>query len=751
MTPIRPIHTDIVLIGGGHAHVEVIRQFGMRPVPGVRLNLISAPVDTPYSGMLPGHLSGHYDFDDYTIDLQQLCRFACMRLIVDRATGLDRETQQVWLQDRPPVAYDLLSIDIGSTPDTSDIDGVDHAIPIKPIPEFLEKWSEVEQQAVTRQGDIDVVVVGAGVGGVEATLSLHYRLRKRLQDQRVLKTAPRFTILSRSKQAMVGHAPGARKRLLNALRRKGIRLIEGEAAVRIRNGSVAGHSGSDYLADAIILATSGRAASWLAGTGLEADNRGSIKVGETLQSVTDPKIFAAGDCAALLPVPLPQAGVYAVRQGPVLSENLRLVATGEVPVPFKPQRNILALISLGEQRAVASKNLFSAEGEWIWRWKDRIDRRWMARYDDDLPNTPIMASSSDAQTDMRCGGCGAKVPQAVLRSVLERLKADPETSAVLELDMVDDATEIQAPRRLSLFQTVDQFRSFVDDPFLFGQIAANHCLGDIYAMGGRPLSALATITLPHAEPVIVRRDLEQLLRGILAALRKADAFLVGGHTAEGAELTVGLTVNGTVERASPWRKGGMTPGDRLILNKPLGTGVVMAAEMTRRAKGRDVRTALTQMAVSNAAAVDLLWDHGTTACTDVTGFGLGGHLLEMLEASNCRAVLDGDVLPILPGAAALLAQGVASTLHPANAASIAPLCDGEAPAILADPQTSGGLLASVPAAHAEACVTALRSAGYDQATVIGMVQSVEDAKDRVGFTVQNQIGQTSGCRRATRS
>ena len=193
-------------------------------------------------------------------------------------------------------------------------------------------------------------------------------------------------------------------------------------------------------------------------------------------------------------------------------------------------------------------------------------------------------------------------------------------------------------------------------------------MGDIHAMGGVPVSALVSVTLPFAAPGIVERDLEQLLRGVLQGLGEGGAVLIGGHTAEGAEMAVGLTINGTVGDGAPWRKGGARPGDRLILTKALGTGVLLAAEMARAARGRDVETALRGMVASNAAAVGILRKHRATACTDITGFGLGGHLLEMLQASGCGAVLDEAALPLLPGAADLLAAGHASTLHPANRA-----------------------------------------------------------------------------------
>ena len=723
MIPSSPVETDIVLVGGGHAHVEVVRRFGMKPEPGVRLTLVSTPVDTPYSGMLPGYLAGHYGFDDCMIDLRRLCRFAGARLIVDPATGIDRAARQVLLAGRPPLPYDLLSIDIGSVPETGGIAGSEHAIPLKPVPAFLKRWAGVEALADRQGGAVRIVVIGAGIGGVEATMALQNRINGRLnqfenKEKRGIQS-PQFTILSMTPEIMPAQASGVRRRVLAALRRKGIAVETGETAAVIESSQVLCRSGRAFDHDAAILVTQGVPAPWFRETGLDVDARGFLKVGPTLQSVSDETVFAAGDCAAFDSAALPKSGVYAVRQGPVLAGNLRRAARGEPLQSFRPQRRVLALISLGEKRAVASKSVFAAEGDWVWRWKDRIDRRWMARYGADLPEMTGAAAAEGGEEAMRCGGCGAKVPQAILNAVLDRLRADPETSRTLVLDSPDDAAPVAVPGDGPLYQTVDQFRAFIDDPYLFGRIAANHCMGDIHAMGGTPVSALVSATLPYAAPGIVERDLELLLRGVLRSLSDAGAVLIGGHTAEGAEMAVGLTINGTVDPGEPWRKSGAQPGDRLILTKPLGTGVTMAAEMARAAKGRDVDAALRGMLASNAAAVGVLRKHRATACTDVTGFGLGGHLLEMLQASDCGAVLDEAALPLLPGAADLLAAGHASTLHPANRAALKPACEGTVPEILADPQTAGGLLAAVPASEARPCLDALRQADYPDAAIVG--------------------------------
>ena len=724
-----------MLVGGGHAHVEVIRRFGMKPETGVRLTLVSTPVDTPYSGMLPGYLAGHYGFDDGNIDLRRLCRFAGARLIVDRAAGIDRTANRVQLAGRPPLTYDLLSIDIGSVPETGEIAGAEHAIPLKPVPEFLTRWSEIEALTDRQGGGVRIVVVGAGVGGVEAAMALQNRIHNRFErfgiKEKNHTLLPQFTILSAAPEIMPGHAPGVRRRVLAALRRKGIAVETGATVATIEPGRVSCSSGRAFDCDAAILITQGGPAPWLRETGLDVDMRGFLKVGPTLQSVSDEAVFAAGDCAAFESVVLPKSGVYAVRQGPVLAQNLRRAVRGEPLHPFRPQRRILALISLGGKRAVASKGAYAAEGDWVWRWKDRIDRRWMARYGADLPAMTRAPAASVAEESMRCGGCGAKVPQAILKSVLDRLRADPEAAPALALDSPDDAAALKPPADAPLYQSVDQFRAFVDDPYLFGRIAANHCMGDIHAMGGAPVSALVSATLPFASPGIVERELEQLLRGVLRGLREAGAVLIGGHTAEGAELAVGLTINGTVGDGEPWRKGGATPGDRLILTKALGTGVLLAAEMARAARGRDVETALMGMLASNGAAVAILRRHGATACTDVTGFGLGGHLLEMLEASDCGAVLHEVALPMLPGASDMLSAGHASTLHPANRAGLAAACEGAVPEIFADPQTAGGLLTAVPADRADACVEALRQAGYPDAADIGLATERKSEKPAI--------------------
>jgi selenide,water dikinase len=358
------------------------------------------------------------------------------------------------------------------------------------------------------------------------------------------------------------------------------------------------------------------------------------------------------------------------------------------------------------------------EGPWVWRIKDRIDRRWMRRYQE-LPQM------NDAASVMRCGGCGAKVPADVLREVLEELRPSQSPAIRIGLDAPDDAAVSEPPPGMLCVQTVDQFRSFIADPYEFAAIAANHCLSDIYAMGATPHSALALVTLPYMAERKVRDDMASLLRGALSVLDEAGASLVGGHTGEGSELAFGLAVTGYVAPEALLPKTGLRPGDVIVLTKPLGTGTLLAADMRGRAESGWLEAALAAMRQSNRAAGELFVRLGASACTDVTGFGLLGHLLEMMASPDAPHVeLDLSTLPILEGASALLAAGIHSTLHPANERNRRSMTSPESDArtaILFDPQTAGGLIAGIRAEHAAECLEELRRSGYARASVIGRV------------------------------
>jgi selenide, water dikinase len=722
-----PIAQDLVLVGGGHAHVHVLKRFGMRPTPGVRLTLITRDIETPYSGMLPGYVAGLYSFAECHIDLLRLARFAGARLIHDEAIGLDRARRQVLCRGHPPIRYDLVSLDIGSTPRLGDVPGAaEHTVSVKPIDQFGERWEALLERARDLQS-LRLALIGGGAGGVELALSAQHRLAE------LLKSPPEVTLVTRE-GLLPSHNKRVRRRFARILAERGVRVVANNPIVRVEPGRLTAADGAEIGFDEALWVTEAAGAPWLAETGLPLDQRGFVIIDETYRSPADAAVFAAGDIATMPNHPREKAGVYAVRAGPPLADNLRRALDGRKPRRAAPQRQALALIGTGDGHAVASRGPFAANGRSLWRLKDGIDRRWMRRY------TELPAMGTDEEQDaMRCGGCAAKVPADVLTRVMARLGTPAgESGAVgvaIGLASPDDAAVLSFPGAPPLLQTVDFFRAMVDDPYLFGRIAATHALGDIYAMGGVPETALAIATVPSARPPIVEHDLFHMMKGGSEALAAAGAVLVGGHSAEGAELGLGFAVTGRTRPGRLLRKGGLRSGDRLLLTKPLGTGVILAAEMRRLAPARVVSAAIEAMLQPAAAASACLAAYGATACTDVTGFGLLGHLLEMLTASKADAQLDPARVPALDGAMTLLRQGLTSSLHAGNSGALAALA-GEAArdpalaALLIDPQTAGGLLAGIPAERAADCLAELRLLGY-RAAVLGIVARGCGDKPRV--------------------
>ena len=376
------------------------------------------------------------------------------------------------------------------------------------------------------------------------------------------------------------------------------------------------------------------------------------------------------------------------------------------------------MISTGDKNAVASRNGFSWSGPLVWRLKNWIDGRFMKRFS----NLPVMRTSAatgllkEFDGQMQCGGCGSKVSGDLLHEVLQNIGIRP--------NQLDDAAIFEVPNDKLMLHSFDSFRSFVADPFKLAEIAVQHALSDIYAMGGTPVTALASINVPFGSASKTRGILEQLLTGAKKALDAEGVALIGGHTTEGIELTIGFAVNGLVSKNAILKKSGMREGDSLILTKPLGTGILFAADMQYQSKGKWISAALESMSQSNKQAMLILQKCNATGCTDITGFGLGGHLLEMLRASHLSALLDENNLPVLDGAIELFHErGIQSTLHEGNQRSAIGVdaSTHQNYPMLFDPQTSGGLLASVPSDQTEYALKALEDAGYLHARCIGKV------------------------------
>jgi selenide,water dikinase len=371
-----PRQTDIVLVGGGHAHVHVLRAFARLPEPSVRLTLISRDLQTPYSGMLPGFVAGLYTHDDMHIDLPQLAAAAGAQLVHAEAVGLDRVGKRVLLKEREPVAYDLVSLDVGITPALDAIAGAaEHGIAVKPIGSFLSQFEALLVRCRAPDGPRRIAVVGGGAGGVELLLSLRSRLLGEFSG------AGFSFALATDGEILKTHNTRVRRIFRRVMAERGIALHEHRRARAVTPHAIEFESGPPLAADAVLITTDAAPPPWFHATGLALDV-GFIAVGSTLQSLGDPDVFAAGDCATLVETPREKAGVYAVRAGPPLADNLRRRALGRAAKPWHPQRRHLALISTGERYAIASRGPLVLEGAWLWTLKDWIDRRWMRMYRD---------------------------------------------------------------------------------------------------------------------------------------------------------------------------------------------------------------------------------------------------------------------------------------------------------------------------------------------------------------------------------
>lgn len=715
-----PLMKQVVLVGGGHAHALLLRQWAMKPVAGARVTIINPGPTAPYTGMLPGFVAGHYQRDELDIDLVRLARFAGARLVLGTVTDIALDAKSVVVPGRPPIPYDLCSIDVGITSEMPDLPGfTEHALAAKPLQAFADQWSafvESIQQAGTKS--VSVAVVGGGIGGCELAMAMNHRLRS-------IGVAGSVHVIDRSEIATdVGSA--GQLELRRTLTAQDISVMEHSDIVAV---TAEGVQLSDRLvaADLVVGAAGARPYPWLSTIGLDHHD-GFVVVDEMLRSRNDRSIFAVGDCAHMAFAPRPKAGVFAVRQAPILTHNIQAALAGSSLKSFDPQSDYLKLISLGEKSAAADKFKRFAQSPKLWRLKDKIDRDFMNKFDDlpvmEQPPLPKLAVSGLRDTVVNdpplCGGCGAKVGLDVLAGPLGELPTSQRADVVTLPG--DDAALLQMGTTTQVI-TTDQLRSFTPDPFRMATIATLHAMGDIWAMGAAPQAVLVTITLPHLSSKLQEEWLREIMAGTTKALDGTGAEVVGGHTSMGAELTIGYSITGLLDQP-PITLAGGEPGQALVLTRPLGSGILFAGEMQRRARGADVAALLDELERPQGASARLLANAGATAMTDVTGFGLAGHLYGICRESKVQAILVLDDIELFNGALDLAHAGLRSHLHASNAQAVPVIERAVTPRapIVFDPQTAGGFLAAVPASAASDVVGQLRELG-DRASIVGQLSA----------------------------
>ena len=714
----------LVLVGGGHAHVQVLRSLVMRPQPDVEVTLI---VDDPvavYSGMVPGLVAGQYSPHDVAIDLVPLARRAGAAVVLEPADRVDAHRREVcFSSERPAVPFEVCSLNIGSTVAHTELPGVRPlAVPTRPIQDLNQRL-DAHLQACQKDV-VDVVVVGAGAAGVELAFAVEARLSG--EDR-----AHRVTLVSARAPRVGGGIRGLR-RVRNALSERNIQLREGNAVVAVHPDSVDLEDGACLPADLVLWSTGAAAHSLGRRSGLPTDAQGFVQTMSTLEVVDHPGIFASGDCAVLADGPaVPRAGVYAVRAGPILVHNLLVARERQQHIPYRPQKTYLALLNTCDGGAIGTKGSWVWEGRWLGRLKHWIDSQFVQKFQvldaSGVPSPRFERGMPpmDPELEMECGGCAAKLADEPLRAALAALPPPPgDPDVVAGVDAADDVAILRHGDGL-LLQTVDAFPTFTSDPWLVGRVAAINALNDVYAKGATPRFALAIVEVPRAHGATV---LGQALAGLRYELDRSAVSLVGGHTTIGEQLKVGLSVTGSPPTDGViWPTRGAVPGDVLLLTRPLGSGVLLHADMAGRARGPWVQAVHRHLTRSNQPAIHGLRGHPIHAATDVTGFGLARHLKTMLQDDRCEGVLRLSSLPLLPGVATLLRAGERSSFHEQNRMdetmwAVAPdLRRDPLTEVVFDPQTAGGLLLAIPPESAETALQKIRCAGFESAALVGVV------------------------------
>ena len=726
-----------MLAGGGHTHALVLRMWAMRWArqpqrrPNALITLVNRRSTALYSGMVPGLIAGLYEREACEINLRRLADQAGVNVVEAEISGVDLKRRELLLEGRPALRFDWLSLDVGAvvapeggdlsgrlfegaTTDASSRSAHPLALPVKPLEPFLDWCSPLKGKDSAASSEV-ITVEGSGAAAVEVALALKARGRS-------------IALRVKPKGLALGSAEA--DRLMQQVLRS--------AAIPVH--SAANHSNA-HSSHATIRCTGSRAPAWLGASGLPVDGRGRVRTLHTLQVEGERQIFAAGDCGVIASDPRPPSGVWAVRAAPTLARNLEHALQGKPLKAWRPQRRALQLLGdggvQGEPRAIALWGPFAmGPSQWLWRWKDQIDQAFMRRFN-------ALGSAMDSQGEgaaMACRGCAAKVAAQPLEQALQRLAGSSSAPAAEDAAVLgrDSKGEL-------LLQSVDGFPALVSDPWLNARLTTLHACSDLWASGARVTSLQAVVTLPRIAPALQADLLHHTLAGVRSVLDPLGAQLVGGHTLEARDavspgpgmpmpgLGLTLTVNGAAPAKWHWPKGPLQPGLALILSRPIGTGVLFAAAMAGAAKPRWLDQALAVMQQSQAPLVDLLAAHGCLACTDITGFGLLGHLGEMLGGpvnAELQVELLAAAIPVLPGALELLEAGHASTLAPSNARALALLkgpvqwVDQQAGSValqglLIDPQTCGPLLAAVPEVQAAAALEALHGAGFGSAAVIG--------------------------------
>ena len=694
-----PITNDLVLIGGGHSHLSVLMELSKKPIKGNRITLISNEIDTPYSGMIPGYIEGIYSWRESHIDLYKLCIKLNIRFIHSEVTKISAMNKEVYLKGRPKLKFDVLSINSGIESDNSKIEGAKkNSVPVKPISRlagnFLKEIKNFNK----------IAFIGGGAGSVELALALKKRFNNTNKKIEI-------TIVT-GKNGILNSFPKKTKQIaLNVLKETNIKLLENKEVIQVKKNKLLMSDGTYLNIDKSILSTNAMAPKWIEKSDIKLNKDNFIVVNDAFQ--TNHKfIFAAGDIVDFNKENLKKAGVFAVRSGKPLAKSIRNYISNEKNFAYKFNKNYLALIGLSNGLAIATKYNFSYSTKLNFYLKKYIDQRFIKKFNE-LNNNQISKIKKifigyiyktfkinniyehDETNQMQCRGCAAKVPYNALQNTLS--KKIITTS--------EDATPINTYP--NLFQSVDMINAIISDPFILGKIAANHAISDIVSVNSNIISAMMILQLPLSKSIINSRDLEQVTNGANQIFEFYNCFINGGHTMIGKDQdpVIGFAITGEQKEHLNFKKTNrnIKVDDILILTNKIGSGIIFAGINNDLIDSYFQIEVIKQMEDGNIAFGNITEKLKILSMTDITGFGLANHLLNLIKRDNGKTGLTifPRKIPVFDGVEEAIKKKVKSSLFENNYLIAKKEivygrdedCIDE---ILYDPQTVGGLAFIIP-------------------------------------------------------
>ncbi len=616
---------QLVLIGGGHANVQVLRKLCMNEYKGLNVVLISDEYHAIYSGMTPGYIKRLYSLEDISIDLQRLCFNAGATFIKDKVLRLDEENRIIYLRDNPSIFFDVLSINSGSISNIKNIQLENDLsiFPVKPISSFLSKLNLIDE-IIENSTNKKIIIIGGGVAAYELSFSLYKRYQGKVS----------LSIISSQQLTERNLNTKTVNKLKKIAKNLNINLIS-KKALSINNSEIKLNNKEKIKSDLVLLSTGSSLPNWLENSNLEILGN-SIVVNSQLQSLNYKNIFLSGDVASIENYNRTKSGVMAVRHGEILKDNIFLYFQNKALKKIKPQKNWLYLIGTNSNIAILNYYLFSFEARWCWVLKKIIDLKFIRKFS--FPDKTNMNKNiydldllNNDDTKMHCQGCGSKVSKNTLVNFLSNQKTNQELS---------DSTEIQF-NQSNILQTIDHIKLFKSlNPYDFGIISYYHSQNDILSGGGVIHSLNVSIGIPFCKNSVEHFYLNYFMEGILSISKKENSKITSGHSYQTYEPGITLCVNGILKKKLS--KKSAKEGDLIYLSKKIGVGYLLAAYFHNSPliRSKEFSKIISYLKTSNFNAAKVALRYDSPVITDISGFGLASHLGDICKSSNLSAKIN---------------------------------------------------------------------------------------------------------------